>query len=98
MLSGVVTFLQPNQRESVYAVIDPQKANKQEGVFLWFGIEDSVYNHTKLAKDLLVVNSGHLEKHGENLLNIRKFTVQTVRHSEVLTLSFHKLDRMKSDF
>ena len=39
-----------------------------------------------------------LEKLGENLLNRRTFTVQSMKNSEALTLSIKDLDRMRKDF
>jgi len=39
-----------------------------------------------------------MRKSGENLLSKRKFTVQAIKSSEMLTLHFSHLDRMKHDF
>ena len=94
MTTGQACFALSKQNSLFFAVIDPQsyqvelkKRIKKTMNFQYFGMEDSIYNHTKLVisqQQGVRLN----KKEGENLLNKRRFAVHVVKSGESLTLSF----------
>lgn len=76
MIRGLASFVLPYNQNMIFAVIDPEgtiKPSKKREMqtFQYFGLEDSVLNHTKLCYLTQTKSTDALIKNGEKLLNRR---------------------------
>ena len=99
MVKGVAAFTNNN---SIIGLIDPQRLVKNSAKmksFKVFGCEDSVINHLWVLLECEYNNnSTKIQKAGENALNQRYFTVESLTDAEYLTLNVTVLDKMKKNF
>ena len=98
---GVSAFLL-NKTNNVFAIVNPQKSicsdTKSNRYFQYFGLEDTIINHTTLLIAQNVGDDLKLNPKGEKIMTRRLFNVKCLHNRECLILQFDDLDRMKRDF
>ena len=101
-LKGISAFVIP-KGDQMFAVIDPEKSKQINHstvrVFQSFGCEDTVVAHAAKVHDENMTEESLFSfyRNGFKTTSKRYFTVQCITNSEVLTLSFQDIDRMKRD-
>lgn len=107
MTRGIAAFTSTDDHihdTKIIAVVDPynilqfRKRKSPTQVFQYFGCEDSVLNHLLMLLDVESGRAAEVQRHGEAVLNSRRFTVECLFASEYLTMPVSALDRMKKNF